>query len=379
MRIATATLACVSLPFVEKFSHGLGSRSASESIFASVTTAAGTVGWGEGMPRADVTGEDLDSCVAQARNVLWPALKGQALPAGNTFAEMLARLDAVLDARAADGAVAHNAVRCAFELAIVDAWLRERGRGLGDELPPARDEVAYSAVIPTCSVEATTSHAKQYNELGFENVKVKIDGHDDVARLQAVRAVFGPDASLRVEGNAAYTVDGALAVLRAVPGLHAADRMLARGALDDWAGLTARSPVLIMVDESLVTEQDAAALIARKACNMFNLRISKCGGIGPTLRIAEHARVARLGFQLGCHVGESAILSAVGRNLACHLADARWVEGSLGNLLLKEDVAAETVRFGQRGRARAIGGKGLGVDVRPDVLSRHAVRTLALD
>lgn len=379
MRIDSAEIWCVSLPFVEKFSHSLGTRNASESIVVCVRSARGSVGWGEGMPRTYVTGEDFDTCMQQAKQVLWPALKGQALPADGTFSEMLARLDGLLEPHAVGGTVVHNAVRCAFEIATVDAWLRERGRTLTEELPRARDEIAYSAVIPTGSIEATTSHAKQYKMLGFDQVKVKIDGTEDVARLEAVRAVFGPDASLRVDGNAAYTVDAALDTLRAMPGVESAEQMLKRGWLTDWARLTASSPVPIMVDESLVTEEDAISLIQAKACKLFNLRVSKCGGIGPTLRIAELARTHRLGFQLGCHVGETAILSAVGRHLACHLADARWVEGSFGNLLLKEDLAQETVRFGHRGRARFLAGPGIGVEVRPDVVNRHAVRAQKLD
>lgn len=378
MKLTAGTLACVSLPFVEKFSHSLGSRAASESILVSVQTAQGVTGWGEGMPRTYVTGEDFDSCVKHGRGVLWPRLRGREIEATDLRA-LLTQLDDLLPARATDGAIAHNAVRCAFELAVVDAWLRTRGRGLGDELPRARDEVAYSAVIPTGSLESTTSHAKQYKMLGFEQVKVKIDGRDDVARMGAVRAVFGPEASLRVDGNAAYTVETALESLSMECRVDSAEQMLARGSLADWAALTARSPVPIMVDESLVTEEDAAELIAAKACHLFNIRISKCGGLGPTLRIVERARAAGVGFQMGCHVGESAILSVVGRHLACHLADLKFVEGSFGTLLLKEDLARETVRFGHRGRAKFITGPGFGVEVRADVVERHAVRSLALD
>jgi L-alanine-DL-glutamate epimerase-like enolase superfamily enzyme len=382
VKASGAVLSCVSLPFVEKFSHSLGARAASESILVSVTAADGSTGWGEGLPRTYVTGEDFESCATHARDVLWPRIREREL-AATDFAGLLREIGELLPAHGSGGAIAHNAVRCAFELALIDAWLRGRGRGLGEELPRARDEVAYSAVIPTGSVESTTSHAKQYRMLGFEQVKVKIDGKDDVARLQAVRAVFGAEASLRVDGNAAYTVEGALAALAAAGAagvrLDSAEQMLARGALPEWADLTARSPVPIMVDESLVTEEDARALIAAKACHVFNIRISKCGGLGPTLRIVELARAAGIRFQLGCHVGESAILSAVGRHLACHLADLWFIEGSFGTLLLKEDVARETVRFGHRGRAKFIAGAGIGVEVRPDVVERYAVRSLKLD
>ena len=51
-------------------------------------------------------------------------------------------------------------------------------------------------------------------------------------------------------------------------------------------------------------------------CDLFNLRLSKCGGFIPTLRLAQFAKRHGLGYQLGCQVGETAILSAAGRHFA---------------------------------------------------------------
>ena len=50
--------------------------------------------------------------------------------------------------------------------------------------------------------------------------------------------------------------------------------------------------------------------------DMFNVRLSKCGGIIPSLRIIGLAQRYGLGLQLGCHPGETAILSAAGRHVA---------------------------------------------------------------
>ena len=81
-----------------------------------------------------------------------------------------------------------------------------------------------------------------------------------------------------------------------------------------------------------------------------------------TLRLAELTRQAGIGFQLGCQVGETAILSAAGRHLAAHLNDAKFIEGSYGSLLLEEDIAAESVQFGYGGKAPLLNGIGSGID-----------------
>lgn len=382
MKISKATLYCLSLPFVERFSHSLGARHASESIFVRMETDRGVVGHGEGMPRTYVTGEDFDSCLAAAKDTLWPRLVDLSLPEGDDFklSDLLDLLQRVMPLDSGRGTVAHNAVRCAFELAVIDSWLRTCGRSLGAELAPRLTEVAYSAVIPTGTVAGTESHARQWKLLGFDQVKVKIDGTLDRERLTIVRDIFGPAASVRVDGNAAYTVESGLACLESLAplGIASAEQMLAKGALGDLARMRRSSPVPLMVDESLVTLQDAQDLIEAGACDLFNVRVSKCGGLGPSLLIVERARSANLGFQLGCHVGETAVLSAVGRHLAAHLGDALFVEGSFGNLLLKEDVSRDNVRFGHRGRAKLLSGVGFGVEVVGDVLMRHAPRTLEL-
>ena len=88
------------------------------------------------------------------------------------------------------------------------------------------------------------------------------------------------------------------------------------------------------------------------------------------------AREAGIGFQLGCQVGETAILSATGRHVAAHLNDAKFVEGSYGTLLLEEDIADESVEFGYAGNAPLLKGAGLGIRVREDLLQKYAEESI---
>ena len=76
---------------------------------------------------------------------------------------------------------------------------------------------------------------------------------------------------------------------------------------------------------------------------------------------------------VGAQVGESGILSAAGRHLAACLAP-RYLEGSAGRLLLREDLTRERVLPGRAGRARPHAGAGLGVTVKTDVLHRYTIQ-----
>jgi len=83
-----------------------------------------------------------------------------------------------------------------------------------------------------------------------------------------------------------------------------------------------------MLDESLCGFPDAVHAVERQMADILNVRLSKCGGIIPSLRIMEFAARSGLGIQLGCHPGESGLLSAAGRHLACQVRGIRYLEGS---------------------------------------------------
>jgi muconate cycloisomerase len=139
------------------------------------------------------------------------------------------------------------------------------------------------------------------------------------------------------------------------------------------------SEVPILVDESLVTEADADSLLATRGCHGFNLRLSKLGGLLPCLRMARRAAESGVWCQLGSHVGETSILAAAGRQLALHLPELRFAEGSFGSLLLSQDIASPSVKFGHGGRAGALRGPGIGAHVLPERLREYSVRSLELE
>jgi L-Ala-D/L-Glu epimerase / N-acetyl-D-glutamate racemase len=289
--------------------------------------------------------------------------------------ESLESLAAFVPETGLAGAIAPNAARAALELAVLDCALRRSGRGMATLLPPRRHCVTYSGVITAGPIARAVQHARQMRAIGLRDIKVKVGFDDDVARVTAVRAALGPAASLRLDANGAWSFERAVEVLNAVAPLAiaAVEQPLTRGPVEDLVHLRRATPIPVMVDESLVTRTDAEVLIAAGAADLFNVRISKCGGLARSLAIASDALVAGLGVQVGSQVGETAILSAAGRHLAAALPAVAFVEGSYGTLLLAEDVSVETVRFGHRGEAPILSGPGLGIRVVEERLRRRAV------
>ena len=382
MRITEATIFCLRIPFVEAFKHSASARACSDSIVVRVTAEDGTVGYGEGVARPCVTGETVESVVSGVADNLWPAVASAdfaPLVAGHDEISTLASISEALPNPPADGPVAAHGAHSAVELALIDCLLRSQKLSLGEILPPKRAAVIYSGVITAGSIDAAVRHARYFRILGINHLKIKIDRDNPVERVAAIRRAVGPEVSLRVDANGAYDPATAKRVLSALSefGVVSAEQPIPRGDPAELAQLNAGSPIPIMADESVVTLADACALIAARGCQYFNLRLSKCGGIVRTLRLARLASDAGLRLQLGCHVGETAILSAAGRHVAAHL-EAVFVEGSYGKLLLAEDVARDSIVFGHGGAAPLLRGPGLGIKVREEVLRRYAQRIIAL-
>src|SRR5262249_532267 len=127
--------------------------------------------------------------------------------------------------------------------------------------------------------------------------------------------------------------------------------------------------VPIMLDESLTGETDARTAIELRACDLFNIRLSKCGGFLAGLPLGGVGHKAGLGYQLGCHPGESGVLSAAGRHWAASVANVRYLEGSYDRHLFRRLLTTEDVTFGYGGRAPALTTPGLGVTIDTAVLA----------
>ena len=143
------------------------------------------------------------------------------------------------------------------------------------------------------------------------------------------------------------------------------------------AGRTARIPIAL--DEALAALDDARRAIEGGWCDLFNIRLSKCGGVVSSLRILAEARRAGLNAWLGCMVGESGFLSAAGREFALAVDGLRHLEGSYDRHLFSEFLTDEPVTFGRRGVAKPLGGPGLSVAINRDVLDRWTKKSEVID
>jgi len=366
MRVRSARFYRLTLPFKSSYKHHLAERTENETIVLRLRSEAKHKGLGECIPRSYLTGET----VSQAEDALNGSLVGDFVGREITsWGQLRGLLRDHGDRAEREGKLAAFA---AVDLALVDLWAREQGLPVAAALGGVKRWLfEYSGPISAGSSWKTRKRALMFRVFGFNQVKFKAGYDGDIDALRMVRRILGPRVDIRVDANCAWSREEALEKIRAMNGssVTCVEQPVAGGDLEGLAWLAERSPVPIMADESLTGLESARRLAELDAPVMFNVRLAKCGGYVRSMAIVELARKKGLGWQLGCLVGETGILSMAGRHFAAATADYRYLEGSYGPHFLRHDVVKGRVGFGWRGRARLIEALGLGL-----VLHRGAIK-----
>lgn len=387
VKIAELSAFHVRIPLRRPIRHASHRRQSTDNLLVRCVLDDGSTGYGEGVPREYVTGETIDSVLellqrAQLRSQFDSCRHfSQAVTLAERFTLPVVESD--------ERGIRGNAARCAVELAWLDACGRRFGvplsritQLLAPECFAPRSTVRYSGAITSAQGFKLRLVSWLQRLYGLTHIKVKvgIEGQNDVQRLLTVRRCVGSRIDLRVDANEAWSPEQVVPRIRELEPavISCVEQPVPHEQVHCLKDVRRQIQTPIMLDESLCGLQDAERAIAQGLCDLFNLRLSKCGGFIPSLRLLQLARSHGLGCQLGCQVGETAILSAAGRHFACSVADLRYLEGSYDRRLVREALGQTDLTFGLGGKAPALPGPGLGVSIDPKALSRVTVRHVSL-
>lgn len=369
----------------QRVRHAASTRQVADPIIAEVELRDGTRGYGETLPRPYVTGEDGDSVRRTLVEILIPRILTLS---PQTFAEALAIIE---DLPCVDSQGRFlTAARCAVELALLDAYSRHFQRpilpevvnwlGLYDFQPPGcLAKVRCSGVLTAESAHQVRRQLLKMRCYGLKNFKMKVGtpADNEVMALVLRKLHAGlcrNRITLRLDANGAWDLEKATQALQRWPGalIHSIEQPLPRGFEAELPQLREKSGWRIMHDESLVTLEDARRLEALQVADAYNIRISKCGGLLPSLKLLAHARQNNIQVMLGCMVGQTSLLSAVERQLLAHLPAVDFVESNFGRFLLQGDIVHPALQFGWGGRLQPGHGLAWGVQIDPRALKKYS-------
>ena len=245
--------------------------------------------------------------------------------------------------------------RCGLELALYDRLGRMRGlplyRLLG--LPDPRP-LPTSWTIAIDAPEAMAALATHMP--GYPVIKIKLGGDGgDEDRLAAIRAAR-PDARLRVDANAGWTLAQARAILRRFEAydLEMIEQPLAWDAIAEMGLLQKETAIPIVADESVHTLEDVERL-AEAGVAGINVKLMKVGGLTPALRLIRRARQQGMRIMLGCMIETSLGVTAMAHLMGL----AEWID--LDAPMLISNDPFEGLQYGDGAAALLPDRPGIGV------------------
>jgi L-alanine-DL-glutamate epimerase-like enolase superfamily enzyme len=361
MKIKEIEIFKFDLPLKAPFRISIGTVNAANDVLIKVHTDSGLVGIGEACPFPPITGETQDTNLSMARSIRDMVIGRDPLAIESLVTEI--------------GAMVHSnpSVVAAYDTALFDILGKAAGlpvfRLLGGDKAAFETDVTTGIDTP----ENMAANAKAHAGGGYKTLKVKVglDPDEDVSRIQAIREAIGYDIKLRIDANQGWTVPQAIYALKKMEKFRI---QLVEQPVVAWdtAGLKtvrSESPIPIMADEAIFLPSDAIKLIKAEACDFFNIKLMKAGGILNSVRIAHIADAANMRCMVGCmlesNVGLTAAAHVVAsqRNIVYADLDGNTehvVDPVIGGMTVK----AGTITLPET--------PGLGLDVDPAFLKKMA-------
>ncbi|MCZ6799265.1 MAG: dipeptide epimerase [Nitrospirae bacterium] len=282
----------VFIPTTTPFVVATGRLDQTHNLFIRITLHSGTWGIGEIAPFPDITGEDVPSSFAVAKD-LAGSLLGHPVSVFRKISDQLL-----------EQAPAYPAARCGLETAVVDALCREAGLPLwalwgGADVRQRETDIT----IPICDLEQTLALAQHWHAQGFQIFKLKVGQHleEDIHRIEALHQHF-PKVRFILDANQGFQKDDVLRFMKCLHAFHDQIMLLEQPIhKDDPEGMVSLRQSLqvpIAADESVSTLEEARMVIRQGAADYINIKITKSGLI-QGLDIAALARTSGIRLMIG--------------------------------------------------------------------------------
>lgn len=196
---------------------------------------------------------------------------------------------------------------CALDLALHD-WVGKRLSvpvysllGLrGEGIPPT----TYTIGIDT--IEKMTEKLREFP--GFPIYKIKLGTDRDIEIVRELRKTT--DAVFRVDANCAWTPKQTIEYSKELAKLNVEyiEQPMPPERLDEMDEVYRRSALPLVADENSVVPEDIADLRGR--FHGINIKLVKCGGLQPALRMIALARTFGMRIMIGCMIESSNLCTA---------------------------------------------------------------------
>ncbi|MGE0283012.1 MAG: muconate/chloromuconate family cycloisomerase, partial [Rhizobiaceae bacterium] len=250
---------------------------------------------------------------------------------------------------------------------------------------PVRTALPVAWTLASGNSETDIAEAEEMIAARRHNIfKLKIGKRslkDDLAHVEAIVQAVGDQSSIRVDVNQAWSLTDArrgLAGLQSI-GVELAEQPIRIGSLAALKSLTEHTEIAVMADEQLTGPQDALAVAAMQAADVFAVKIGQSGGLKRASEVVAIGEAAGIGLYGGTML-EAGVSTAAAVQLFSTVEHLDWGTELFGPLLLKDEILSEPIRYSDF-CVHLPEGPGIGVTLDPekvDFYRRDRTRNLRL-
>lgn len=375
MKIKSINVRELEIPLVHPYalSQAYGVHSIATVVAIEIITDEGVSGWGECAPWAAFTGDTSSSVCALLKSCIGPVIIGCD---PTNIREVHARMDRALRGNLTTKACVD--VACHDILAKVCGLPLYKIMGGG-----LRNKVRCFWAVGGSTPEETASEVVKIKEEGFWGCMIKIgtDYKLDADRTLAARDAVGYDFPLIADANQGWDVETSIKYGKAV---KAADLLFFEQPVKYWdvAGLAqVRKNVSMPVsaDEGISTIHDAKALISADACDYFSIKVSKHGGIMPTMQLCDFAATNGVPLFFNSML-EQGITQAASLHIACNVSNLLMTTGHsfFSTMRMQGDITDFHSWTKEDGYTYVSKEAGLGIKINHAILDKYTVNSISI-
>ncbi|EJR01333.1 O-succinylbenzoic acid (OSB) synthetase [Bacillus cereus MSX-A1] len=310
MKITAIHLYAIRLPLRSPFVISYGSYSDMPSIIVKMETDEGIIGYGEGVADDHVTGESWESTFHTLKHTLTPALIGK-----NPM--NIEKIHDMMD----NTIYGVPTAKAAIDIACFDIMGKKLNQPVYQLIGGRyHEEFPVTHVLSIADPEDMAEEAASMIQKGYQSFKMKVGTNvkEDVKRIEAVRERVGNDIAIRIDVNQGWKNSAnTLTALRSLGHLNIdwIEQPVIADDIDAMAHIRSKTDLPLMIDEGLKSSREMRQIIKLEAADKVNIKLMKCGGIYPAVKLAHQAEMAGIECQVGSMV-ESSVASSAGFHVA---------------------------------------------------------------
>jgi len=296
------------IPMVKPFRIAIGTMEGAKDVLIKIHTDQGIVGIGEACPFPPITGETQETNIAVARALREVLIGKDPLAIEGIFKDF--------------GTFVHTnpSIIAAFDMALYDILGKVAGLPLYRILGGDRNSFETDLTVDLDTPENMAKMAQDVINKGYKIIKIKV-GQDpslDIERLDAIRGAVGYKYPVRIDANQGWNVPQAIEALNKMEKfqIQFCEQPVPAWNIDGMRIVRNETPIPIMADESLFSPQDAIKLIKAEACDYFNIKLMKSGGIRNAIKISSIGESAGIKCMVGSMLETKVALTAASHFVA---------------------------------------------------------------